>query len=181
KLVESGDRVAKIEGCPSGTLGYLFGELGRATRFSEALRGAIAQGYPEPDPREDLSGMDVARKALILGRLLGFSGELGDIAVESLVPQGAEQLSLEGFLARLDEYDQAWVRRVAAARDPPCSAGGEWGRAAALVRRAGGGRRHRSSCVGRVALPRDRAPYRGGRDPHLSRRQHPAARAPRGR
>src|SRR2546430_4808652 len=100
----------------SGTLGYLFGELGRGTRFSEALRGAIAQGYPEPDPREDLSGMDVARKALILGRLLGFSGELGDIAVESLVPQGAEQLSLEGFLARLDEYDQAWVRRVAAAR-----------------------------------------------------------------
>jgi len=116
KLVESGDRVHTIEGCPSGTLGYLFGELGRGTRFSEALRGAIAQGYPEPDPREDLSGMDVARKALILGRLLGFSGELGDIAVESLVPQGAEQLSLEGFLARLDEFDQAWVRRVAAAR-----------------------------------------------------------------
>src|SRR5256886_17026523 len=55
KLVESGDRVHTIEGCPSGTLGYLFGELGRGTPFSEALRGAIAQGYPEPDPREDLS------------------------------------------------------------------------------------------------------------------------------
>src|SRR5438105_4998818 len=65
KLVDSGDRVAKIEGCPSGTLGYLFGELGRGTRFSAALRGAIAKGYPEPDPREDLSGLDVARKALI--------------------------------------------------------------------------------------------------------------------
>src|SRR5881296_141874 len=116
KLVESGDRVSKIEGCPSGTLGYLFGELGRGAAFSAALAGAIAKGYPEPDPREDLSGMDVARKALILGRLLGFSGELDDIAVESLVPEGAEQLSLEGFLARLDEYDQAWVRRVAAAR-----------------------------------------------------------------
>src|SRR5205823_11279115 len=63
KLVESGDRVQRIEGCPSGTLGYLFGELGRGRRFSEALRGAIAKGYPEPDPREDLSGMDVARKA----------------------------------------------------------------------------------------------------------------------
>src|SRR5256886_17460621 len=53
KLVDSGDRVSKIEGCPSGTLGYLFGELGRGTRFSAALRGAIAKGYPEPDRSEE--------------------------------------------------------------------------------------------------------------------------------
>ncbi len=116
KLVESGDRVQRIEGCPSGTLGYLFGELGRGRRFSEALRGAIAKGYPEPDPREDLSGMDVARKALILGRLLGFPGELRDVAVESLVPKGAERLPLPEFLARLDQYDAPWTRRVALAR-----------------------------------------------------------------
>jgi len=115
KLVESGDRVSKIEGCPSGTLGYLFGELGRGTPFSTALRGAIAKGYPEPDPREDLSGKDVARKALILGRLIGFAGELTDIAVESLVPDGADQLALAAFLRRLDEYDAAWAERVAAA------------------------------------------------------------------
>ena len=116
KLAESGDRVAKIEGCPSGTLGYLFGELGRGTVFSAALRGAIAKGYPEPDPRDDLSGMDVARKALILGRLLGFAGELDDIAVESLVPAGAERLSLDQFLASLEQFDAAWARRVGAAR-----------------------------------------------------------------
>ena len=116
KLAESGDRVHRIEGCPSGTLGYLFGEMGRGTRFSEALRGAIAKGYPEPDPREDLSGMDVARKALILGRLLGFPGELDDIEVESLVPKGAEQLPVKQFLARLEEYDTPWARRVEAAR-----------------------------------------------------------------
>ena len=116
KLIESGDRVAKIEGCPSGTLGYLFGELGRGAAFSAALRGAIAKGYPEPDPRDDLSGMDVARKALILGRLLGFAGELEDIAVESLVPAGAERLSLEDFLASLEQFDDAWAQRVAAAR-----------------------------------------------------------------
>jgi aspartokinase/homoserine dehydrogenase 1 len=115
KLVESGDRVSKIEGCPSGTLGYLFGELGRGTPFSTALRGAIAKGYPEPDPREDLSGKDVARKALILGRLIGFRGELSDIAVESLVPEGADRLALAAFLRRLDEYDAAWAERVAAA------------------------------------------------------------------
>ena len=116
KLVESGDRVQRIEGCPSGTLGYLFGELGRGRRFSEALRGAIAKGYPEPDPREDLSGMDVARKALILGRLLGFPGELRDVAVESLVPKGAERLPLAEFLAQLEQYDAPWTRRVALAR-----------------------------------------------------------------
>jgi bifunctional aspartokinase / homoserine dehydrogenase 1 len=116
KLAESGDRVAKIEGCPSGTLGYLFGELGRGASFSAALRGAMAKGYPEPDPRDDLSGMDVARKALILGRLLGFGGQLGDIAVESLVPAGAERLSREAFLHSLEAFDAAWARRIAAAR-----------------------------------------------------------------
>jgi len=116
KLVESGDRVLKIEGCPSGTLGYLFGEMGRGAPFSAALRGAIAKGYPEPDPRDDLSGMDVARKALILGRLLGFSGELGDIVVESLVPDGAERLALDAFVGSLERFDAAWAKRVAAAR-----------------------------------------------------------------
>ena len=116
KLVESGDRVLKIEGCPSGTLGYLFGEMGRGAPFSAALRGAIAKGYPEPDPRDDLSGMDVARKALILGRLLGFSGEIGDIVVESLVPDGAERLPLDAFIGSLERFDAEWVKRVAAAR-----------------------------------------------------------------
>src|SRR5207247_10556118 len=75
KLVGSGDRVQRIEGCPSGTLGYLFGELGRGRRFSQALRGAIAKGYPEPDPREDLFGMEGDRHVLILCRRLGCDGE----------------------------------------------------------------------------------------------------------
>jgi aspartokinase/homoserine dehydrogenase 1 len=117
KLVESGDRVFKIEGCPSGTLGYLFGEMGRGRRFSEALRRAIAKGYPEPDPRDDLSGTDVARKALILGRLLGFPGEMDDIEIESLVPPAAKGLSLAEFLRRLKEYDAAWQQRVQEARE----------------------------------------------------------------
>src|SRR5439155_1110071 len=70
----------------------------------------------ETTPREDLSGMDVARKALILGRLLGFPGELDDIAVESLVPDGAGRLKLDQFLASLEQFDAAWAKRVAAAR-----------------------------------------------------------------
>ena len=116
KLVESGDRVSRIEASPSGTLGYLFGELGRGRQFSEALRGAITNGYTEPDPRDDLSGTDVARKALILGRLLGFAGELDDIDVESLVPKEARGIPLKDFLKRLDEWDAAWQARVEAAR-----------------------------------------------------------------
>jgi len=117
KLTESGDQVLRIEGCPSGTLGYLLGEMGRGTLFSTALRSAMKHGYTEPDPRDDLSGMDVARKALILGRLLGYSGELADVHVESLVPEALRELPLEVFLDRLHEADEAWMRRVQKARD----------------------------------------------------------------
>ena len=116
KLQESGDEILRIEGCPSGTLGYLFGELGRGTSFSSALRAAMQLGYTEPDPREDLSGMDVARKALILGRLLGFEGELDAVEVESLVPAEFRECSVREFITRLEEMDPAWRARVDRAR-----------------------------------------------------------------
>ena len=116
KLLEAGDHVHSIEGCPSGTLGFLFGELGRGERFSAALRRAIELGYTEPDPRVDLSGLDVARKALILARAIGFRGELSDVSVESLVPSELADGSCESFLGRVDCADAAWAERVAAAR-----------------------------------------------------------------
>lgn len=116
KLVESGDRVLKIEGCVSGTLGYLLTEVGRGRPFSEALRKAMQKGYTEPDPRDDLSGADVGRKALILGRLLGFEGEPSDVDVESLVPEHLKHLPLDTFLAKLDELDGDWAKRLAAAK-----------------------------------------------------------------
>ena len=115
KLIESGDRVEKIEGCLSGTIGFLLSEIGRGRKFSVALRAAMAKGYTEPDPREDLSGMDVGRKALILGRLLGFPGELSTRHVESLVPRVARPLGLEQFLRSLERFDGEWDRRVGAA------------------------------------------------------------------
>jgi len=117
KLVEAGDRVQRIDGCTSGTLGFLLSEIGRGRRFSESLRRAMEKGYTEPDPRDDLSGMDVARKALILGRLLGFQGELGDIALESLVPDAARRLPLAEFLERLEDFDGAWEDRAREARE----------------------------------------------------------------
>jgi bifunctional aspartokinase / homoserine dehydrogenase 1 len=116
KLVASGDRILQIEGCPSGTLGFLFSEMSRGTKFSDALRSAMAKGYTEPDPRDDLSGMDVARKALILGRLLGYSGDLSGIKVESLVPVPLRKLPLAEFLSRAGEVDGEWGARVAAAQ-----------------------------------------------------------------
>jgi bifunctional aspartokinase / homoserine dehydrogenase 1 len=116
KLIESGDRVEQIEGLLSGTLGYVLSQVSAGTAFSKAVRAAMARGYTEPDPREDLSGMDVGRKALILARLLGFRGELGGNSVESLVPPWARSLPLEEFLGRLEELDPAWKRRVDSAR-----------------------------------------------------------------
>src|SRR5204862_2784438 len=105
-----------VEGCPSGTLGFLFGELGRGEPFSAAVRRAIELGYAEPDPRIDLSGLDVARKALILARAIGFRGELADVDVESLVPEEFGHTSRATFLDRLGELDTVWAERVAAVR-----------------------------------------------------------------
>jgi bifunctional aspartokinase / homoserine dehydrogenase 1 len=116
KLVESGDRVLRIEGCLSGTLGFLLTKMERATPFSETLRDAIARGYTEPDPREDLSGADVGRKALILARLLGYPGEPEDVSVVSLVPDQARRLSLARYLGRLEDFDEAWKARIDLAR-----------------------------------------------------------------
>jgi aspartokinase/homoserine dehydrogenase 1 len=115
KLIESGDRVDSIEGLLSGTLGYVLSEVSSGVPFSRAVRSAMKKGYTEPDPRDDLSGMDVARKALILARLLGYRDELRQSSVESLVPKWARGLTLEEFLQRLGELDAPWQRRVDAA------------------------------------------------------------------
>ena len=116
KLVEAGDDVLSIEGCPSGTLGFLFGALVRGEAFSAALKRAVALGYAEPDPRVDLSGLDVARKAVILARAIGYRGELDVAGVESLVPPHLANVPLAEFLARVDEVDESWSRRVNEAR-----------------------------------------------------------------
>jgi cystathionine gamma-synthase len=116
KLQECGDRVLYIEGCPSGTLGYLFGEIGRGSTFSSALRDAVAKGYTEPEPRVDLSGLDVARKALILARRIGFTGDLRNVAVDSLVPTHLERVSADEFMSRAGELDSLWARRAEDAR-----------------------------------------------------------------
>ena len=82
ELVVSGDRIRAIEGCFSGTLNSLCAGLDRGERFSDLLAGARDRGFTEPDPREDLSGQDVARKALILARVTGLSLEPEDVRLD---------------------------------------------------------------------------------------------------
>jgi homoserine dehydrogenase len=77
-------------------------------------------GYTEPDPREDLSGMDVARKALILGHLLGYEGDLESVMVESLVAEEYRDIPVSEFIGRLEELDMLWGERVRDARAREC-------------------------------------------------------------
>ncbi len=114
KLVETGDKVLRIEGCTSGTLGFLLSEIGKGRAFSEVLREAMELGFTEPDPRDDLSGMDVARKALILARLMGYPGDLTDVRVESLVPEAYRRMDTARFIRSLAEHDRLWADRQAA-------------------------------------------------------------------
>ena len=115
-LVQTGDVVHEIEGILSGSLAYLFNRHDGTRPFSAILEEARALGYTEPDPRDDLSGTDFARKLIILGRELGLALELGDVAVESLVPRGLERGSVEEFLRGMPVHDAAMRARLEAAR-----------------------------------------------------------------
>jgi aspartokinase/homoserine dehydrogenase 1 len=110
KLVETGDRVLRIEGCVSGTLMFVVSAVSNGERFSEAVRQAVDRGYAEPDPRDDLSGRDAARKGLILGRLLGYRGPAP--VADDLVPRALKNVAPAAFLDKLPAYDDEWAERV---------------------------------------------------------------------
>jgi aspartokinase/homoserine dehydrogenase 1 len=115
-LRETGDEIVRIEGIFSGTLAYLFNTWDGSQPFSSVVRDAKAKGYTEPDPRDDLSGTDFARKIIILGREMGLRLELSDVALESLVPQALQGCSAQEFLDRLPEFDAPMFVRLEAAR-----------------------------------------------------------------
>lgn len=115
-LRETGDEITSVEGIFSGTLAYLFNIYDGRTAFSEIVRDARQRGYTEPDPRDDLSGLDVARKLIILGREMGLELELADVTIESLVPAGLESGSIEEFMARLPRHDGPMRERLESAR-----------------------------------------------------------------
>lgn len=107
-LLNSGDKILKIEAVLSGTLSFIFNTFKGDLKFSEVVLDAKAKGFTEPDPRDDLSGLDVARKALILSRDCGAQMELSDIKVENLVPENLRDVDVNTFLQKLPEVDSTY-------------------------------------------------------------------------
>lgn len=114
-LLDTGDELLAVEGMFSGTLAWLCNRHDGQQPFSALVREAHALGYTEPDPRDDLSGLDVARKLVILAREAGWPLSLEDVAVESLVPHALAALPLEDCLQRLHELDALMSVRLAEA------------------------------------------------------------------
>jgi homoserine dehydrogenase len=128
-LLDTGDRVTKIEGCLSGTLGYLCAEMERGISYSKAVLEARMLGYTEPDPRDDLSGKDVARKALILARTVrlqterprspqaaGWPLEESDLHTEALYTESLADLQVEAFMRATLSLDRMYAEQVEQAR-----------------------------------------------------------------
>jgi bifunctional aspartokinase / homoserine dehydrogenase 1 len=115
-LRETGDEIKSIEGIFSGTLAYLFNVYDGSVPFSAIVREAKQRGYTEPDPRDDLSGTDVARKLIILGREMGLKLEMRDVEIESLVPSDLVAGSSDDFLAGLTRHDATMKRQYESAR-----------------------------------------------------------------
>ena len=116
-LVRAADQVNIVRGVLSGTLGFISTGLQVGQPFSALVVEAMKRGYTEPDPRIDLGGMDVARKALIIARTLGWKLELADVQVASLVPAEMAALPLTEFVARLPELDAGFAAQAAAAAE----------------------------------------------------------------
>ena len=105
-LLITGDTVEKIEGIMSGTLSYLFSQFDGSIPFSKLVKSARESGYTEPDPRDDLNGVDVGRKILILARETGAQLELEDVSIQSLIPENMDPtISIDEFLEQLSKYD----------------------------------------------------------------------------
>ncbi len=116
-LIRSGDVLHKFGGILSGSLSMIFGMLEDGVAFSAAVEKAMQLGFTEPDPRDDLSGMDVARKLLIVAREVGLELELDDIEVEGVIENGfAADADSAELVSRLQELDEGFAARVEQAR-----------------------------------------------------------------
>jgi aspartokinase/homoserine dehydrogenase 1 len=117
-LIRTGDRVTLIEGSFSGTLGFLCERLSAGDPLSAAVKRAFVMGLTEPHPRDDLSGLDVARKALILARELGLALDLGDVALQPFIPMhGGGDFNAETFIDSLVNLDAEVEARMAGLRE----------------------------------------------------------------
>jgi aspartokinase/homoserine dehydrogenase 1 len=116
-LMLSGDKVIRIEAVLSGSMNFIFSELENGAPFSEVVRVAKEKGFTEPDPRDDLSGMDVARKILILGREAEQELEFSHITIQSMVPEDCQDApTVEAFFEKLQGHDAAFAQLLADAK-----------------------------------------------------------------
>lgn len=116
-LLTSGDRIIRIEAVLSGTLSFIFNSFDGTVPFSTIVKEAKKRGYTEPDPREDLSGLDVARKLLILARETGLEIELGNISIEQILPPACiKAKTVEDFFVALEANNEVFSKRLKAAQ-----------------------------------------------------------------
>ncbi|MCW5196648.1 bifunctional aspartate kinase/homoserine dehydrogenase I [Buchnera aphidicola (Pemphigus obesinymphae)] len=112
-LLNSGDTLIHFRGILSGSLSFIFGQLEEGIPLSQATQNAKEIGFTEPDPRDDLSGIDVARKLLILAREVGYEIELKDIKIENLLPDTFQDIpNVKNFMEKLKELDPLFSVRV---------------------------------------------------------------------
>jgi len=114
-LINSGDKILKIEAVVSGTLNYIFNVIGKDTPLSRAIMMAREAGYSEPDPRDDLSGKDVVRKLVILAREAGYVVEQSDVKKRLFIPDSLFEGSVDDFFRKLPDIDPEFERRRAEA------------------------------------------------------------------
>ena len=112
-LFKSGDKLERFNGIMSGSLSYIFGKLDEGIPFSKAVLEARELRYTEPDPRDDLNGMDVARKALIIARESGYDIELDDITMYKVFPESFDSSgTVDEFLKKLPEVDEYFANKI---------------------------------------------------------------------
>lgn len=117
-LFKSGDKLTGFTGIMSGSLSYIFGRLDEDVPFSKAVAEAKELGFTEPDPRDDLNGMDVARKALIIARETGADIELEDIKIDKVFPKTFDSSgSVEQFMKNLPKVDEYFSKKISQLRN----------------------------------------------------------------